>query len=62
MTEKLTRSSYAKDELDLALQQILPVQEDEEGGVKSLTEEYNKYKREFVKHILFNPAEETSSK
>ena len=36
--------------------------EKEEDGVKSLTESYHKYKREYVKHLSFNPEEENLSK
>ena len=33
-----------------------------EDGLKSLTESYHKYKREYVKHLGFNPEEENLSK
>ena len=36
--------------------------EEEVDGVKSLTESYHKYKREYVKHLGFNPEEENLSK
>ena len=36
--------------------------EEEEDGVKSFTESYHKYKREYVKHLSFNPEEESLCK
>ena len=36
--------------------------EEDVDGVKSFTESYHKYKREYVKHISFNPEEENLSK
>ena len=36
--------------------------EEKEDGVKSFTESYHKYKREYVKHLSFNPEEENLSK
>ena len=36
--------------------------EEEEDGVKSFRESYHKYKREYVKHLSFNPEEENLSK
>ena len=45
------------------LQQMFPASTKEEvDGVKSLTEIYHKYKREYVKHLSFNPEEENISK
>ena len=45
------------------LQQLFPASTDEDiDGVKSLTESYHNYKREYVKHLSFNPEEETLSK
>ena len=35
---------------------------EEEDGLKSFTESYHKYKREYVKHLGFNPKEENLSK
>ena len=62
MTEKLA-SRYVKDDLHLALQQMLPVSTEEEGDdVKSMTEEYHRYKREYVKHLNFDPDNENLSK
>lgn len=49
--------------LNVALQQMFPTSADEKGDeLKSLTEEYHKYKREYVKHLVFNPDEENLSK
>ena len=50
----------AKENLIDALQHLLPPAEDAE--VKALTEGYHKYKREYVKHLLFNPNFENLSK
>ena len=36
--------------------------EEEENEVKSLTESYHKYKREYVKHLRFDPEDENLSK
>ena len=46
------------------LQQMFPssASEEEEDELKSFTENYHKYKREFVKLIGFNPEEEHLSK
>ena len=45
------------------LQQMFPTSaKEEEDGVKSFTESYHKYKREYVKHLSFNPEEENLSK
>ena len=63
MTEKLASSSYEADDLHLVLQQMLPPSTDEEGDdVKALTEEYRKYKMEYVKHLFFNQFEDNLSK
>ena len=43
------------------LQQMFPAEE-EEDGAKSFTERYHKYKRQYVKHLSFNPKEENLSK
>ena len=43
------------------LQQMFPADE-EEDGVKSFTKSYHKYKRQYVKHLSFNPKEENLSK
>ena len=64
MTEELTRwESHYQAGLDIALQQMFPNSADEKGDeVKSLTVEYHKYKREYVKHLVFNPEEENLSR
>ena len=64
MTEKLARSSYARDDLYLALQQMLPVatEQEEYDDMKSMTEEYHRYKGQYVKHLNFNPDNENLSK
>ena len=36
--------------------------EEGEDGVRKLTEKYHKYKREYVRHLSFNPEDETLSK
>ena len=43
-------------------QMFLTSTEEEEDGVKRFTESYHKYKREYVKHLSFNPEEENLSK
>ena len=49
---------YSKERL----QQMFPMlTEEEEDGLKSLAESYHKYKREYVKHLGFNPEEENLS-
>ena len=60
----MDRQHYGgKDRLDLALEKILPVtEEDKEDDVKSLTKEYHKYKREYVKHIFFSTKKKNLSK
>ena len=45
------------------LQQMFPTStKEEEDGLESLTESYHKYKREYVKHLNFNPKDEDLSK
>ena len=45
------------------LQQMFPIStKEEEDVLKSLTESYHKYKREYVKNLGFNPEEENLSK
>ena len=45
------------------LQQMFPTStKEDEDGVKSFTESYHKYKREYVKSLGFNPDEENLSK
>ena len=49
-------NSGSKERVHTALQQIFPTSADEDvDDVKSLTESYHKYKREYVKHLGFNP-------
>ena len=43
-------------------QMFLTSTDEEEDGMKSFTESYHKYKREYVKHLNFNPEEENLSK
>ena len=64
MTQELIRwQSNYRAGLDVALQQMFPTSADENGDkVQSLTESYQKYKREYVKHLCFNPEEENLSK
>ena len=50
----------AKESLLDVLQQLLPSAE--EAKIKALTKSYHKYKREYVKHLLFNPNFENLSK
>ena len=50
----------SKENLLDALQQLLP--SSEEAKVGELTKSYHKYKREYVKHLSFNPKEENLSK
>ena len=46
----------SQERLHAVLQQMLPTSADDEvDDVKSLTESYHKYKREYVKHLGFNP-------
>ena len=53
----------SKERLNDALQQMFPASADvREDEVQSLTESYHKYKREYVKHISFNPKDENLSK
>ena len=59
MAEKLAQLGYDRDDLHLALQQST---EEEGDNVRSMTEEYHRYKREYVKHLNFNPDAENLSK
>ena len=55
--------SDSKERLLVALQQLFPISAEEEvDDVKSLTEKYHKYKREYVKHLSFNPDYDNLSK
>ena len=51
-----------EDESKERLQQMFPTTTKEaEAGMKSFTESYYKYKREYVNHLSFNPEEENLS-
>ena len=53
----------SRDRLYAALQEMFPASaEEKEDKVQSVTESYHKYKREYVKHLSFNPEEENLSK
>ena len=57
------RQIESKERLDAALQQMFPTSAEEEiDEVKSVTEIYHKYKREYAKHLSFNPVSENLSK
>ena len=62
LTQEL--SSWVYDERrKRILAQLFPTPAEEElGGVKTVTESYHKYKREYVKHLRFNPEEENLSR
>ena len=64
MTQELSHGvRYWKMGSKERLQQMFSTfTKEEEDGVKSLTESYHKYKREYVKHLSFNPEEENLSK
>ena len=68
LTQKLShgvewRGNEFKEDFDAFLQQIFPTSiEEKTDEVKTLTEIYHKYKKEYVKHIGFNPEEENLSK
>ena len=53
-----------KERLSVALQRMLSTSSADEkiDEVKSLTESYHKYKREYVKHLGFNPDNKNLSK
>ena len=54
---------YWKSGYQERLQQMFPTSSDEEiDEVKSFTESYHNYKRNYVKHLGFNPEEENLSK
>ena len=62
MTKELAQRQGISEDLHLALQQMFPRSEDEsQDNVKSITEKYHKYKREYVKQQTFNPDEEDFS-
>ena len=53
---------WTKSEVKEHLLQMFPISADEKvDEVKSFTESYHKYKREYVKHLSFNPEEENLS-
>ena len=57
------RQSDSKDGLYIALRQMFPTSANKkEDEVKTLTESYHKYKREYVKHLFFNPHDDNLSK
>ena len=67
LTQELSQLSNVKSEskerLSVALQRMLSSAVDEKiDEVKSLTESYHKYKREYVKNLNFNPDNENISK
>ena len=54
---------YWKSGYQERLQQMFPTSSDEEiDEVKSFTESYHKYKRDYVRHLGFNPEEENLSR
>ena len=57
------RQNENKEHLYLALQQMFPTSADEKvAEMKSVvTEKYHKYKREYAKHLSFNPDKENLS-
>ena len=61
--EKMFKTE-SKERLSIALQRMLSTSSADEkiDTVKSLTESYHKYKREYVKHLGFNPDSENLSK
>ena len=68
LTQKLShgvewRGNEFKEDFDAFLQQIFPTSiEEKTDEVKTLTEIYHKYKREYVKHLSFNADNENLSK
>ena len=64
LTQELSQGvGYWKSGYKDRIQQMFPtLAEEDVDGVKSLTESYHKYKREYVKHRGFNPEEENLSK
>ena len=67
LTQELSQlkdvKSESKERLYVALQRMLTSAVDGKiDKVKSLTESYHKYKREYVKHLGFNPDNENLSK
>ena len=64
LTQELSHGvSYWESGSKERVQQMFPTSaKEEEDEVKSFTESYHKYKREYVKHLNFNPEEENLSK
>ena len=63
MTEHLLHIGSITEEMHLTFQQMFPTFVDEETDqLKLLTEKYHKYKREYLKHLCFNPEGENLSK
>ena len=64
LIEEKRYKTESKERLSIALQRMLSTSSADEkiDIVKSLTESYHKYKREYVKHLSFNPEEENLSK
>ena len=66
MTEELGSWTYRdsqKERLHATFKQMFPTYEEKRAdAVKSLTESYHKYKREYVKHLSFSPDNENLSK
>ena len=57
------RSEESRDRLHFALQRMFPTSAEKKvDEMKSLTESYYKYKREYLKHLCFNPDNENLSK
>ena len=53
----------SKEFLYVALQQMFPTSSGEKvDEVKALTESYHKYKMEYLKHLSFDPEDESLSK
>ena len=67
LTQELSHVAWereSKERLSVALQRMLSTSAVDENidEMKSLTESYHKYKREYVKHLSFNPNNENLSK
>ena len=57
------RGSKSKERFIANLQQMFPASVDKKvDDLKALTEQYHKYKKEYAKHLWFNPEEEHLSK
>ena len=66
MTEELSSWTFSdsnKERLHATFKQMFPTYEEKKvDEVKSLTESYHKYKREYVKHLSFSPDTDNLSK